>query len=177
MQRLRPWSTKSTEQKRAIAVASGCFIILITLPLWSGDKHNPENKVNTVKSLSITSQQIPPKKAAAKPVVPHATQDTKKATTFENPPVTAVQITKKTVVSNTSQAYFIQVGAFQDKMHAKNLQKRLLKKHWPVIIQKKKRFYAVQVGPYKQREKTNSIKKQLSHKEKINGFVTHHAYP
>ncbi len=185
MQRLRPWSTKSTEQKWAIVVASGCFIILITLPFWSGDKHSHESKPSNVKTLTVTKHQTPPiniqkitpKKAAAKASVPHTKQDTKKSIISEKPSVTALKITKKTVVPNISQAYFVQVGAFQNKMHAQNLQKRLLKKQWPVIIQKKKRFYTVQLGPYKQREKANSIKKQLSHKEKINGFVTHHAYP
>jgi len=185
MSTLRPWSTKSSEQKWAIAVAIGCFIILLTLPFWSGNKQNPENKGHQVQVANVTSQQIapirtqkaPPKKVTTKPAVSHTKQDSKKVAISAKPHVTPIQKTKKTVVSKVSQAYFIQVGAFQDKTHAQKLQKRLLKKRWPVIIQKKKRFYAVQIGPYKQKEKANSIKKQISHKEKINGFITHHAYP
>lgn len=188
MSTLRPWSTKSSEQKWAIAVAIGCFIILITLPFWSGDKQNPENKDHQVQAPNISNvasqptapintQKTPVKKITTKPVISHTKQEPKKSVLPVKPHVTPIQNKTKSIVSKASQAYFIQVGAFQDKAHATKLQKQLLKKRWPVIIQKKKRFYAVQVGPYKQKEKAKRIKKQISHKEKMNGFITHHAYP
>ena len=185
MSALRPWSTKSSEQTWAIAVATGCFIILIALPFWSESKQASQNKVHQAqaphiasqKIAPISTQKIPPKKATTKPAVSHTKQAAKKAVVSAKPRVMPIQNKTKPMVTKALQAYFIQVGAFQDKAHAQNLKKRLLKKHWPVIIQKKKRFYAVQIGPYKQKEKANSIKKQISHKEKINGFITHHAYP
>jgi cell division septation protein DedD len=182
---LRPWSTKSSEQKWAIAIASGCFVILIILPFWPEGHHNSEDKLAKVEKTAVpikqappvSTQKLPPKKVSTKAIVSHAKQETKKALISVKPHVAPIQITKKTITSHSSKAYFVQVGAFQDKAHAQKLKKQLLKKHWSAIIQKKNRFYAVQVGPYQQREKANSIKKQLSHKEKINGFITHHAYP
>jgi cell division septation protein DedD len=182
---LRPWSTKSSEQKCAIAIASGCFVILISLPFWPEGHQSSEDKLAKVEKIAVpikqatpvNTQKSPPKKVSAKAIISHTKQATKKAAVSTRPHVAPVQITKKTITPHSSQAYFVQVGAFQDKTHAQNLKKQLLKKHWSVIIQKKKRFYAVQVGPYQQREKANRVKKQLSHKEKMNGFITHHAYP
>ena len=135
MSTLRPWSTESSEQKWAIAVAAGCFIILITLPFWSGNKQSTENKVHKLQSVNITSQQVtpintqktPPKKLTTKPAISHTKQEAKKAVIPAKPHVTPIQKTKKTLVSKASQAYFIQVGAFQDKAHAQSLRKRLLK--------------------------------------------------
>ncbi len=182
---LRPWSTKSSEQKWAITIACGCFAILISLPFLPEGHQRPEDKHAKVEKIAVPikqatpaySQKTPPKKASPKTIIPHIKQETKKVTVSAKPHVTPIQIAKKTMMPHSSQAYFVQVGAFQDKAHAQNLKKQLLKKHWAVIIQKKKRFYAVQLGPYQQREKANSMKKQLSHQEKMNGFITHHAYP
>lgn len=182
---LRPWSTKSSEQKWAISIASGCFVILISLPFLPEGQQSSKDKLAKVEkivapikqAMPVDIQKNPPKKVSAKAIISHTKQEAKKAAVSTGSHVAPIQITKKTVTPHLSQAYFVQVGAFQNKSHAQSLKKQLLKKHWTVVIQKKKRFYAVQVGPYQQREKANSVKKQLSHKERMNGFITHHAYP
>ena len=184
MQTLRPWSTKLPERNWAMGIAVVCFSILIALPFLPDEKsHVLEKKhadaTSTSHQVAVSSIQkdSSTKKSISKPVALHAKQVIKKNITPVKAHPKSIQKPQKNTVSISAQAYFIQVGAFQDKKHAQNLQKRLIKKHWASIIQKKKSLYAVQIGPYKNKEKASRIKKQLSDKEKMSGFVTHHAYP
>lgn len=185
MQVLHPWSAGSSERKWAISITVACFIILITLPFWPEKERGSSEK--KLPAVALTSKQEPvapiqkdPPKKTLKPALSQAKQNAKKAAAPVTTRITTpapTQKTQKNAPPISSKAYFIQVGAFQSHSHAQKLQRQLIKKHWPVIIQKKKRLYAVQIGPYKHKEKANSIKTQLSHKEKLNGFVTHHVYP
>lgn len=183
IQNLRPWSTELSERRWAIGIACACFIILISLPFWPEKKNVPEGE-KLVKESIVNKQAMPftpPQKtrlkATLKPVQSHTKQDNKKHILATKPRSTPIKTTQKNSPSISSQAYFIQAGAFRDENHAKKLKKKLTQKHWPVIIQKKKHLYAVQIGPYENKRKANLAKKQLSYKEKIKGFVTHHAYP
>ncbi|MDQ6967179.1 MAG: SPOR domain-containing protein [Mariprofundaceae bacterium] len=183
MSTLRPWSAESSERKWAVGIAVVCFIILTSLPFWPEKKHDFEEKKLTnaimaskqIAAVNIEKKSLP--KTTLKPSLAHTKQVSKKTIISVKTHTTAIQTTQKNTPPISSQAYFIQVGAFQDKKYAAKLQNKLIKKHWPVIILKKKRLYAVQVGPYKNKLKANNIKKQLAHKEKIKGFITHHAYP
>ncbi len=183
MQALRPWSTESSERRWAMGIAVVCFIILITLPFWSEKKHaseeikHPDTALASKQTTAVNIQKHSPTKIISKPAESHSKQAIKETINPVKNHTTPIQNTQKNTTLISSQAYFIQVGAFQDKSHAQKLQKQLIKKHWSVIILKKKHLYAVQIGPYKNKEKANRIKKQLSDKEKVNGFVTHHAYP
>lgn len=183
MQTLRPWSTESSERRWAISIACACFIILISLPFWPEKKNISEGKKFTEESI-VKKQTMPfnalPQtslKTTPKPALSHTKQDNKKIILTVKPRSTPTKTSQKNSQPIASQAYFIQAGAFRDKNHAKKLQKKLTQKHWPVIIQKKKHLYAVQIGPYKNKKNANLVKKQLSYKEKIKGFITHHAYP
>lgn len=180
---LRPWSTESPERRWAMRIAIVCFIILIALPFLPEVERHTEEK-NLAKT-NITNKQITPINAQkttsintiVKPAPLHTKQDSKKTIIPVKPHIIIIKNTQKHTSPISSQGYFIQVGAFKDQNHAQKLQKQLIKKRWSVIIQKKKHLYAVQVGPYKNRTTANKIKKQLFSKTKINGFITHHAYP
>ncbi|MDQ6957160.1 MAG: SPOR domain-containing protein [Mariprofundaceae bacterium] len=183
MQTLRPWSTKLPERNWAMGIAVVCFSLLIALPFLPDKKSdviekNHANAASTSNQVTVASiQKDSPTKSISKPVALHAKQVIKKNIKPVKTHPKSIQRPQKNTASISAQAYFIQVGAFQDKKHAQNLEKRLIKKHWSAIIQKKTHLYAVQIGPYKNKEKANRIKKQLSDKEKMNGFITHHAYP
>jgi len=183
MPALRPWSTESPERKWAMRIAIVCFMILIALPLLPEVKHHTEEKELTKTSITnkpltaIKEQKITPIKTILKPAPLHTKQDSKKTITPVKPHVKIIKTAQKNTAPVSSQGYFIQVGAFKDQSHAQKLQKQLLKKQWPAIIQKKKHLYAVQVGPYKNKTTANKIKNKLFSKTKINGFITHHAYP
>ncbi|MDQ6954107.1 MAG: SPOR domain-containing protein [Mariprofundaceae bacterium] len=91
----------------------------------------------------------------------------------KKPSVRQVQATHSKQELQPSQSYFIQVGAFQKKIHAQQLRERLVHKYWPVLIQKKKRLYTVQIGPYESKKIVNNHKKKLFQQEKLKGFIIH----
>jgi len=177
---LRPWSTEPYERKWAMGIAVACFVIFITLPfLPENNYHTNEKNIATANKqiTPVNKQKNAPIKIIDKAVSLHTEQKNIQTTIPIKPRVITSKNTHKNIAPASSQGYFIQAGAFKNQSHAQKLQKQLIKKHWPVMIQKKKSLYAVQVGPYKNKEKANKIKQQLFSKAKINGFITHHAYP
>jgi len=174
---LRPWSTGTTEKTWAICVVALCFIVVASILLWP-DKDTTVKEVATLSEDLPNSPNLPTSKPDIKPTVQPQSAVAKK-------PIPAItEKTKHPSVSHhkkssptTSKPYFIQVGAFKDKKLAKKLKKQLIQKHWPVIIQQKKQLYAVQLGPYDDRQQATSTMKKLSHKDKISGFIVSHAYP
>jgi len=181
---LRPWSTESHERRWAMAIATVCVVILISLPFWPEKTHDLKATSHAKKSLlkipvpALKETIISPKKIAVKPVETTITQVRNKNLSPPTlPHISAIKNTHANIPSTSKQAYFIQVGAFNDQAHAKKLQQKLTHKHWAVIIHKKKHLFTVQVGPYSDKLKASNIKKKLHRNEKINGFISLHAYP
>ena len=177
MQKLRPWPANAYEQKWAGVIAGICIAVLISLPLWDAlwlEEDKPSHQHGQAALPKQHRAQPHIAKPAAQPTSPHHTA---KKPVIKPDHTASKKVAKKLPTSHQSPAYFIQVGAFQDISRAKSLQKRLIKQHWPVILQKKKHLYAVQIGPYRQKEAAIHVKNKLSQQEKINGFLTRHAYP
>jgi len=184
MPTLRPWSAESSELKWAMSIAFICLMVFMILPFLPNDAaHTNEKKVTQLK----TDHKLPP--LAVQKQASTSAKVINKANTVQNKPsnkktlppikkqIPVIKKQPKPTPVIAPQGYFIQIGAFKDQAHAQSLKDKLIKQHWPSIIQQKKQLYAVQIGPYKNKLKANAIKKKLFSREKINGFITHHAYP
>lgn len=75
-------------------------------------------------------------------------------------PVEIEAITPDTKKSTTH--YYVQAGAFTSKTLAHGLEKKIKKlSKSPVLIEKYKQHFVVKIGPFQDKNKTESIKKQL----------------
>lgn len=70
--------------------------------------------------------------------------------------------------------YYVQVGAFKNAARAKKLAKSLQHAGWHVQVIPKNALHAVLVGPWATRDQAKNTKLQLTHRNKIKGFIIQH---
>jgi cell division septation protein DedD len=74
-------------------------------------------------------------------------------------------------VKTKKPSYYIQVGAFRERQHARNIIKRLRKRGWALTMHRKKNgLFAVWVGPLATRADARVAKKKLR-SQHIQGFI------
>ena len=161
-----PWRASSREL-RWIKLAAGACLILLTLSLFWPESRDqaPEQQV----SATGNARRLANKVAPSAPV-----SETRQA---DSSPQPQEIMDKPAPVASTPSAtpagFYVQVGAFQKREHAKAQLKRV-ESSWPARIAKRPNdMYGVWVGPYMDRGKAKEALKQLE-RDKLSGFIIKH---
>lgn len=161
-----PWRASSREL-RWIKLAAGACLILLTLSLFWPESRDqaPEQQV----SAPGNDKHVANKVAPSAPV-----SEARQAAPMPLPK----KIVKKPALAAAKPiappaGFYVQIGAFQKREHAKAQLERV-ESSWSARIAKKPNgMYGVWVGPYATRDKAKETLKQLD-RDKLSGFIIKH---
>ncbi len=141
----------------------------------SGDVHDAHSATPARKTAT---RAVP---ATTRPTGQHAATNRPASKANPVPGHTARSTVANHPSPNRSHAphhgYYVQTGAFRDLSRAQTLSRRLARTGWPVrIVDKRKgreHLHAVVIGPWATPGKAEAVRKKVTRRHHIQGFVIH----
>jgi cell division septation protein DedD len=183
------WQASLSEHRTAWIVACCSIAIIFLASTWPGlfsFKSTPPASANRQmedqpraqqKTLFATTKRQASRKIEKQPQqTPRAKKVSAAAIKIKKPkfgkrnqaPTSEIQSKKTAAVSDN---YYVQTGAFKEKLRAQKLI-RMLKEHgWNAIIVTKSGFHAVWAGPRNSYGGIQNLQKSIYHTLKIKGFI------
>jgi len=178
MKKLQAWIADPRERRRAMIVSTACMLLIALLIAMQTMSPQP-----APKDQRGPARFSAPPRPADKPqekmerVTPRAKKSSPAPAVIT--PATPVKSAKKpvsvkghpTAQKSAQPAYYVQIGAFRERRHARSYMKRMKKQGWMLSIQRKKNgMYAVWVGPWPTPALADLAKKKLG-TQHIRGFI------
>jgi len=178
MKKLQAWIADPRERRRAMIVSAACML-LVTLLIGMqalSPQPVPEGQPRLAKfSIPPKPTDRPIEKAEQKPAKANKTHVEPAVITPATPTKPAIKVTAKrrhkSAGKTVQPAYYVQIGAFRERRHAKDYMQRMRKQGWTLSIRRKKNgMYAVWVGPWPSPKLAKTAKKKLG-TQHIRGFI------
>jgi cell division septation protein DedD len=183
------WQASLSEHRTAWIIACCCIAIIFLASAWP-DMFSFKPTPTTLESRQTESQPraqqehryATPKKQHSQTIekqpqqLPKAKKASTSAIKIKKPkfgkknqiPTPEIQPKKTVAVSGN---YYVQAGAFKEKIRARKLIRKLKEHGWDAIIVPKSGFHAVWVGPKNSHSGIENLQKSIYHTLKIKGFI------
>jgi len=178
MPETEPWQASLLEQRIAWGIAACCIILVFlasTRPEWFELPTPPPQPI--VKKEPIRNTPRPA------PVIHHHRVETpveapvKIQPAQPEPKKRPVVTTPKTKAPDTrviASGFYVQIGAFHERLRAQGLADQLKRKGWKAVISTRKNsLFAVWIGPKQTRASAEKLLVTIQHKLKSKGFIVH----
>ncbi len=180
MKKFQAWIADPRERRRAMIVSAACMMLIALLIGMQALAPESSPKTGGQARFSIPPRPVdkPPAQVTQHPARPTAPPVSPAVITPATPPKSAARHAPasgkgpgESPAKAKKPSYYIQVGAFRERQHARNIIRRLRKLGWTLSMHRKKNgLFAVWVGPLASRTSAQAAKKKL-HSQHVQGFI------
>jgi len=179
------WQASLSEHRAAWIIACCCITTIFVASTWPDlfnfEATSPASENRQVKNQPSAQQQVNP--PTSKPEISRTIKKQTQPVSNTKKAESSVARKIKPVVSKEPQQqtpektaaatgnYYVQAGAFKEKILARKLASRLKAHGWNAVIVPKSGFHAVWIGPKSSRKSIENLQKSIDRTLKIKGFI------
>jgi len=159
--------TSASELKFSIVLAIIATIVVCAAAIWTiffSKPIKPSPTITLNQSVSITEKP----KGLQQPSAHTSNTKSTKTSRTNNADVSSTH--NKILIGKGS--FFVQVGAFKEVVRARKTYEKMRKTYKRAQIMPKSDYYAIWVGPVRNKREAEILQKQILKRYKIKGFIT-----
>lgn len=172
------WQASLNEHRAAWIIACCCIATIFVASTWPElFSFEPASPVSESRQVNIqppaqqqqTSSSTPEKRAPRTIKTEPASKETKPLISKKTRQQTPVK--KPETIASTAGNYYVQTGAFKEKIRARKLANKLKEHGWNTVIVPKSGLHAVWAGPRNSRKGIETLQKNIARTLNIKGFI------